>query len=915
MRQIFTLIYLVFSILCTQSQVYNDIPKPILSKHSVAEKIYLQIDNALYQTGETIWFKAVVVKSHDNSPSDLSKILHVELIDSNGNLIEHKLLKLIGGLAEGSFNLEKSYEQGKYQIRAYTHWNRNFGDDFMFYQPIEVFNLKEETEKQKAIINIAVGLGEYTSIEADINPKVINNDFKGKLNLFIDTGKSLDSVLLEKTKEGIYRLDYKLPEDATVAELKFKVAPKNRFEFNKTKENFYSETVIIDEDHLDFHFFPEGGKLVNGLLSTVGFKALDYNGKGRKVEGTIKNSKGNPITAFKSNDLGMGTLKLRPKLGLTYYAEIRNNDIIYKYNLPIPYNSGSVLTVANIKDELMLSITSKNQKSKFFILEVSSKGTKHQSFRFKQKQTITTSIPKKSLPDGIIKISVSNDKNQTVCERLFFNYRDDNRLKLGLNSDKINYVQREKVKMEVVLDSAQLGNNTNLSILVVDKKRSENSKELKSNIVSHLLLNSELKGFIERPDSYFEASNPRGYSDLDALMLTQGWRNYNYTTVSPLTTFEHQPETHLKLSGTIGEYFNPRKRPKNPLDLNLIVQDEIPQINSIEIPESGKYYFALDDIYKGSTEFFMQVVDKKGEPIDFSINLDKKWQPKIKSLQQQLFSLPSEVKSNFKAEMETVNEIQKKYETAFNTIALDEVNVKGYKMTPEREKFIDLHGEPDVVIDGKKLSENAPDWSHGVFSVLKAQYGDVIQVLYTETKPPWLYVWDRRVDWTYVLIDNIPVNIEDYSLIQDIPADEVESIDINRNPKDKNRYCTDTFPGIRYCPQSAILVNIYTKSGKGLFGISKAKGVLINEIQGFSESVEFYAPNYETLTNQDWVIPDNRSVIHWEPNITLNKEGKYFLEFYNDDHVGEVSVIVEAISEDGKIGYIEKTYTIKEVEQ
>ena len=100
-----------------------------------------------------------------------------------------------------------------------------------------------------------------------------------------------------------------------------------------------------------------------------------------------------------------------------------------------------------------------------------------------------------------------------------------------------------------------------------------------------------------------------------------------------------------------------------------------------------------------------------------------------------------------------------------------------------------------------------------------------------------------------------------------------------------------------------------------IFGISKAKGVLINEIQGFSESVEFYAPNYETLTNQDWVIPDNRSVIHWEPNITLNKEGKYFLEFYNDDHVGEVSVIVEAISQDGKIGYIEKTYTIKEVEQ
>ena len=911
---LFILFFLgVFYVTELNAQVLNDITKPTMSKNSLAEKIYLQIDNALYQTGETIWYKAIVTKSYSNNLSDFSRVLHVELIDMNQNIIESQLKKLNNGIANGSFILEKSYKPGKYRIRAYTVWNRNFDEAFMFSQPIEVFNLKKEVKEQKAIINVVVGRGDYKSIQADINPKVVNTNHRGELNLFIDTGSRLDSVVLEKTKEGIYKLDHRLPNDAIKVELKFNVGSKKRLGTNK--KEIYRETIIIDDNHIDLQFFPEGGKLINGLLSTVGFKALDYNGLGYKVAGVVEDSNGVEVTSFDSNDLGMGTFKLRPEQGVSYRAVIKKDEIAYNYNLPLSIVSGSVLTLANLQDELRLSIKSKNQKSSNLRIEVSSRGVKYQSYVFKQKETITTIIPKQSLPYGIIKITVRNDKNQKLCERLFFNHREDQRLHLNLSSDKTSYSQRDKVEIKLSIDSTHVNENTSLSVLVLDEQRIENSKNYKPSILAYLLLNSELKGFIERPDSYFDESNRRRYLNLDALMLTQGWRDYNYQKEAPLTTFQYQPETHLELSGTIGQYFNPKKRPKKPLNLNLIIQDETPQIHSIEIPENGEYHFQLDDIYKPDAEFFMQVVSKKGEPIDFGINLDKKWQPKVRKWQQQSFLLPSDIRINFTEQMEVINKIQQKYETTFNTIALDEVNVKGYKMTPEREKFIGLHGEPDVVIDGKKLNENAPDWSHGVFSVLKAQYSDVIQVLYTETIPPWLYVWDRRYDMTYVLVDNTPVHIDDYDIIQDIPADEVESIDIIRNPKDKNRYCSDTFPGIIFCPERAILVNIYTKSGNGLFGITKAEGVLINSVKGFSESIKFYAPNYENLSNQDWVIPDNRSVIHWEPNITLNDKGEYTLEFYNDDHIGEVSVIVEAISKDGKIGYVEKTYSVDEADR
>ncbi|WP_299367480.1 MG2 domain-containing protein [Winogradskyella sp.] len=899
------------------SQIINRLTEPVLSKNSLAEKIYLQIDNTLYQTGETIWFKAIVSRSYDHSWSDISKILHVELIDINDKVIDHQLLKLNDGLANGSFVLEKSYEPGEYKIRAYTNWNRNFEQDFIFLQFIDVVNLEKDTLNEKPIINLVIGTGEYKSLQADINPRLVNRDFKGKLKLYIDTVKGLDSLILEETKNDIYKLDYQLPKDAIRVELRFNALAKQSI--YKKEEVFYKETIIIDKDYLDIQFFPEGGHLVDRLLSTVAFKAIDYNGLGQKVIGKIKDNSGDDITTFSSNDLGMGTFKLLSRLDTSYYAEINKGQISYRYQLPRVRPNGSVITLANLRDKLRLSIVSNNQTSKFLTLKTSSRGVEYQNFSFGLKDTIITSIPKTSLPEGIVKISLLNDKNQKICERLVFNNRPEQRLKMNMVSDKVLYSQREEVRITLKVDSAQTNEPMSLSVLVLDKNRTETSRGYKPNILTYLLLNSELKGFIENPNYYFDESNRSRYIDLDALLLTQGWRNYNYQKEKPLTTFEYNPEIHLSLSGTIGEYFNPNKRPKTTLDLNLMIKDKIPRVYSLEIPESGKFRFQVDDIYKSNIDFFMQVVNHKGTPQDFKINLDKKWRPEIQKQSQTPFSIPSSIKTNFGDQMEVVNEIKERYETAFNTIALGEVNIKGYKLTLAREAFVKRHGEPTKILKGSDLNKNPPKWNWGLLSVIRARFPNEV-IIKTVSIPhdPWLIPVVRGAEWpngfTYVLVDNIPVALKDYGMIETIPVDEVVDIDILESPRNGNKYCSEVLR-VTQCPTYTALINIYTKSGKGIYGMVKPKGYKVDKLQGFSEAIEFYAPNYETLSNQDWVIPDNRSVIHWSPNIELNAESEYLLEFYNDDYIGEVSVIVEAISKDGKIGYIEKTYTIKEAER
>ena len=44
--------------------------------------------------------------------------------------------------------------------------------------------------------------------------------------------------------------------------------------------------------------------------------------------------------------------------------------------------------------------------------------------------------------------------------------------------------------------------------------------------------------------------------------------------------------------------------------------------------------------------------------------------------------------------------------------------------------------------------------------------------------------------------------------------------------------------------------------------------------------------------------------------VETDKLGLAEIEFYNGDNTGDMLVVIEAISTDGKIGYYETTYTV-----
>lgn len=105
------------------------------------EKVYLHFDNTSYYQGDPVWFQCYVVTSELNRPSDLSKTLYVELLNPGGEVIAKRVLPVRNGRCHGSFELTQlPFYSGFYEVRAYTKYMLNFGEEVIFSRVLPVFD-------------------------------------------------------------------------------------------------------------------------------------------------------------------------------------------------------------------------------------------------------------------------------------------------------------------------------------------------------------------------------------------------------------------------------------------------------------------------------------------------------------------------------------------------------------------------------------------------------------------------------------------------------------------------------------------------------------------------------------------------------------------------------------------------------
>ncbi|MFD2826820.1 hypothetical protein ACFSYG_10060 [Leeuwenhoekiella polynyae] len=868
-----------------------------------AEKIYLQTDADVYTTGNKIWFRAVVLLGAAHYPSNVSGVLYVDLINPGGEVVVSQLTKLNEGIGAGTIHLNPDLAAGTYQLRAYTRWSQNFKSDFIFQKPIPVFqsgNLLSSRSYRSQITQDEVTGSR--SLKTLLNPEALDRLHRGKLDVFVNLDGKLDTLSIRKKEGDLYVFEYPLAADSDLLTISY---------LTDTGKKRY-QTVALDTAKIDLQFFPEGGDLIAGISSELGFKAIGYDGLSRKTSGTVIDQNGVKLADFKSNALGMGSFRLKALSDtLSYFAKLEQQDTS-SLLIPLPKvkASGSTLSVNDLGGGMQVNVFSNTFTNDTLVLQVRSRGQLLYELKEPLRDGMLSALfPVSKLPFGILEISLLDKHSTKMARRLYFNRKGQKALKLAIETEKLRYAPREKLKLQLnVTDENDNPTPAKASVLIVDKNQLGKEAESRANILSYFFLESELRGTVEQPGFYFKNDTLQA-KELDKLLLTQGWASYKYDTIHASRQFLPEPE--LLLSGTVSAPLNKHKRIAG-VKLTLMSFDEGFFVREQLSDSLGRFGFTIDALSGGYQNLLIQTSKQSGKNKDYNLYLSRPKKPSIELRQQEQFALVDT--TIVKAAEQKIAKQRVLLEAApfgGEDIALDAVLVSSYTMTPQRQEVADVYGMPDVVIAGKAIQEKEKKWSYGLYSVLLFNFPDKINIV---RKNGELRAEVNFSETTLVIVDGQPVTEWSYNLIPYMPVSEIESFEIIEYAKNFSSLYQEVHPFASplEVPVWGHVIAIYTYGGNGLFAAERPKGIIKERVQVFSEPEAFYTPKYDTQQTLHTNNPDLRSTLYWEPNLEIDESGMAEVEFYNPDNTGTMLILVEAVSPQGTLGYKILDYQLEE---
>lgn len=158
MRKLF-LIFIPFLLLINAFSQNGQ--EPQLVNNIVYEKVYLHVDRESYAPREDIWFKAYLVSGISNRLIQGYKNVYVQLVAEDGNVVDDRLILMNNGVAQGDFQIPFDIPEGQYTLRAFTEYQKNFGEESYFHKKIWIAAMKRQYEDRTEIEPAAIDVGFY----------------------------------------------------------------------------------------------------------------------------------------------------------------------------------------------------------------------------------------------------------------------------------------------------------------------------------------------------------------------------------------------------------------------------------------------------------------------------------------------------------------------------------------------------------------------------------------------------------------------------------------------------------------------------------------------------------------------------------------------------------------------------------
>jgi TonB family protein len=500
----------------------------IYNTRNPEEKIYLFTDKPFYKPGETIWFSAFAVNGKDNKISDISDIMHIDLIDTKGKSIISYNVRISNGIGKGEFPLDDDVVGGIYKIHAYTKYMRLFNPKNSFEKNIQV----QSVLIPRILMKLDFDRKAYSSndtVIAKLNIKSIENQALSNIEYsytLMLNGEKQFTKTEQLNDTGYANVRFILPDKLESNDGILNITIKY-----KGNTESISRSIPIVLNRIDLQFFPEGGYCVENVKTRVAFKAVNEFGKPADIEGSVLDENNRIMYKFRSFHDGMGAFDFALQKNKKYKVIITKPEKIETvYQLPEILPRGFVLNVYSEKDKLKVRIVSPGKEMVHLVVQI--KGIiQYTNTLNAKKGENTIEIPTLEFPSGIAQINLFNRKEEPICTRLVF-VNKHKLMNISITANKAKYAPREKVSMKIkTTDENNNPVKANIALSVVDDKVFTFADDKQDNILSYFLLSSDVKGKIEEPGFYFKTHEPQADEALDYLLMTQGWKRFAWRNI------------------------------------------------------------------------------------------------------------------------------------------------------------------------------------------------------------------------------------------------------------------------------------------------------------------------------------------------------------------------------------------------
>lgn len=537
------------------------------------ERVYLHFDNNGYYLGETMWFKAYCIAGNGTSITDIpqSRVLYVELCAPEGYVVETKKYKLDDkGCCNGEFELKPSLLSGYYEVRAYTRYMLNWGDDAIFSRVFPI----------------------YDKVNGD------NYDFKNMLD----------------RKRGIL---------------------------------INGEWMTQEKNEPTLTFYPEGGHLVDGIEIKVAYELRCKEGKPCNDSITIF-ADGEQLLTTAATHNGKGYFVFTPQRGISYHAKIRQDKKDYKYSLPEIEKNGATVSVRHDNDSIHFHVSTNMPEENMGLVILN----RNLVYVYK-KNTMHLTMHRNKLREGVNRCLLLASDGTPLCERMFFvrhlspQQGDIHPVMLkaeinGLNTEEKNaFKPYHKLTVKISSeDGTQLPKDGCYSISV-GSEQSSITTSYSNDLYAHMLLSSEVKGYIPDAAQYFANDSNSSRDNLDLIMLTHGWTAYDWGLLAWSDTFslKHPIEKGIQVKGSFikkekvkkfGKLGTFKIVPLKDVNVRFDISYGDNTIDNYEFVtgDNGRFTLELEDFYgKKYASLTPVLTGKQIQDTIYKFSLDKYFSP------------------------------------------------------------------------------------------------------------------------------------------------------------------------------------------------------------------------------------------------------------------------------------------------